>query len=146
MRRRHHWPSADAAHKHFAAKPAFARWAPEVLSDYIACGVQPGTDMGTEPAGLSLTFRREVETSIYDTVPHHITWLLRRYPLHCPMAFIGGMQSAEAKQVGLRATTQLTHGRMSQVAGSHLFPFEKPDLAAAQVLHWLQVFSDSDAN
>lgn len=145
MRRRHHWPSAEAAHKHFAAKPAFARFAPEVLRDYIACGVQAVADGGADapPAGHSLAFRREVETSIYDTVPHHITWLLRRYPLQCPMAFIGGTQSAESKQVGLRATRQLTHGRMSQVAGSHLFPFEKPDVAAAQVLHWLHAFETS---
>ena len=30
-RRRQHWPSAEAAFEHFAAKPAFARWAPGVL-------------------------------------------------------------------------------------------------------------------
>jgi pimeloyl-ACP methyl ester carboxylesterase len=41
QRRRQHWPDAEAAYAHFAAKPAFARWAPGVLRDYIASGVQP---------------------------------------------------------------------------------------------------------
>jgi len=44
VRRRQHWADAEAAYAHFAAKPAFARWAPGVLSDYIACGVQAAAD------------------------------------------------------------------------------------------------------
>lgn len=142
--RRQHWPDADAACAHFAAKAAFARWAPEVLRDYIACGVQPAGDAvdtgGAGSAGHRLAFRREVETTIYNTLPHHMDALLRKYPLRCPVAFVGGMQSVENKQVGLRATERLTHGRMSWIEGSHLFPFERPQAATAQVLHWLRVF------
>lgn len=138
-RRREHWPTADAAHAHFAAKPAFARWAPEVLRDYIACGMLPAGE--TQDAGHSLAFRREVETRIYNTLPHHLTALLRRRPLHCPLAFIGGTNSTENRQVGLRTTRALTHGRMSFVEGSHLFPFERPQETNAQVLRWLKAFA-----
>jgi len=134
QRRRQHWPDAEAAYAHFAAKPAFARWAPEVLRDYIACGVEP------QPEGHGLAFRREVETLIYNTLPHHLAPLLRRHPLRCPAAFVGGTQSVENRQVGLRATERLTHGRMSMIEGSHLFPFERPLEAAVQVLEWLKVF------
>ena len=134
--RRHHWPSTDAAHAHFAA-----RWAPEVLRDYIACGVQPAGDL--ESAGQRLAFHRDIETTIYDTLPHHMSALLHRNPLRCPVAFVGGTQSAENRQVGLRATERLTHGRMSWIEGSHLFPFEQPTAATAQVLHWLKVFSET---
>ena len=133
--RRHRWPDAEAAYAHFAAKPAFARWAPEVLRDYIACGVEPQQD-----AGQGLAFRREVETLIYNTLPHHIAPLLRRHPLGCPMAFVGGTRSVENRQAGLRTTERLTHGRISMIEGSHLFPFEQPQAAAAAVLDWLRAF------
>jgi pimeloyl-ACP methyl ester carboxylesterase len=136
-RRREHWPSADAAYAHFAAKPAFARWSPEVLRDYIACGVQPAGDGG----GHRLAFRREIETTIYNTLAHHLSALLRRHPLRCPLAFIGGTKSVENRQVGLRATRALTHGRMSFVEGSHLFPFERPSETTHEVLRWLREFA-----
>lgn len=140
-RRREHWPTADAAHAHFAAKPAFARWAPEVLRDYIARGMQAAGE--TQDTGYSLAFRREIETRIYNTLPHHLTALLRRHPLRCPLAFIGGTNSIENRQVGLRTTRALTHGRMSFIDGSHLFPFERPQETAAQVLNWLNEFADA---
>ena len=40
LRRRQQWDSAAAAFAHFAAKPAFARWAPGMLRDYIASGTE----------------------------------------------------------------------------------------------------------
>ena len=137
--RRHRWPDAEAAYAHFAAKPAFARWAPEVLRDYIACGVEP------VEIGHGLAFRREVETQIYNTLPHHVGPLLRRHPLACPMAFVGGTQSVENRQVGLRTTARLTQGRMSMIDGSHLFPFEQPQATARAVLDWIGSFRDAAA-
>ena len=134
-RRRQHWPSAQAAFDHFAAKPMFARWQPDVLRDYIACGLQPDAN------GHTLAFRREIETAIYNTLPHHLGRLLRVHPLPCAVAFIGGTESAEVRRVGMRATQQLTHGQVSWIAGSHLVPFEKPAETAAEVLRWLTEFS-----
>jgi pimeloyl-ACP methyl ester carboxylesterase len=137
-RRRQHWPDAEAAYEHFAAKPAFARWAPGVLRDYIACGVQPAGEL--EGAGHRLAFRREIETRIYNTLPHHVAGLLRRHPLRCPAAFVGGTDSFEVRQLGMRTTERLTHGRLSWIEGSHLFPLERPVETAAEVLKWLDVF------
>ena len=132
-RRRQHWPSAEAAFDHFAAKPAFARWAPGVLRDYIACGVERhgNEDQGAEHR---LSFDREVETSIYNTLPHQLARMLRAHPLRCPMAFVRGTESAEVRRVGLAATTRLAQGRVSSIAGSHLFPFEHPLETATEVL------------
>ena len=43
--RRRHWPDVEAAHAHYAAKPAFARWDPRVLDDYLRHGfVKIGED------------------------------------------------------------------------------------------------------
>jgi pimeloyl-ACP methyl ester carboxylesterase len=143
VRRRQLWPDADAAYAHFAAKPAFARWAPGVLRDYIACGVESAGRART--AGCRLAFRREVETDIYNTIPHHMGALLRRHPLRCPLAFVGGTQSLEVRRLGLRATERLTHDRVSWVEGSHLFPFEQPASTAAEVLKWLRSFREAPA-
>lgn len=127
QRRRMQWASRDEALAHFQSKPAFARWHPQVLHDYI--------DGGTvQRAGrCELAFQRDVETTIYNTLPHHIEQLVRRHPPRCPVMFVGGTHSQEVRQVGMRATETLTHGRISWLEGSHLFPFERPDETASQV-------------
>lgn len=137
--RRHHWPSAAAAHAHFAAKPAFARWDPRVLQDYIAAGTEP------DPAGgVQLAFRREVETRIYDTLPHHFDRVLHRHPPRCPVRFVGGTQSAEVHQVGLALTRAVTRGRLRWLEGSHLFPMEHPAATAAAVLEELAAMAEEN--
>ena len=90
--------------------------------------------------GQRLSFQREIETAIYNSLPHHIPRLLRLHPLHCPLAFVRGTESVEVRQVGLTATRRLTQGRMSALPGGHLFPFEKPAETAAEVLRWIEVF------
>ena len=59
------------------------------------------------------------------------------------MAFVGGTQSVENRQVGLRTTERLTQGRMSMIEGSHLFPFEQPQATARAVLDWIGSFRDT---
>jgi pimeloyl-ACP methyl ester carboxylesterase len=127
--RRNHWPSAEAAHSHFAAKHVFARWDPRVLADYIACGTEPAPQ-----GGVQLAFRREVETALYNTLPHHFDRVLKRHPPACPVVFLGGTQSAEVRQVGLPFTRALTRGRLRWLEGSHLFPMERPEETADAVL------------
>jgi pimeloyl-ACP methyl ester carboxylesterase len=140
-RRRQQWASPDAALAHFAAKPAFARWHPQMLSDYIAHGIVPSTQ--DDLPGHTLAFRREVETQIYNTLPHDIPRFLRRHPLRCPVAFVGGTQSVEVKRVGLKVTEQVTQGRISWIEGTHLYPFEHPEKTVAAVLQWLDSFSNT---
>ena len=132
-RRRERWDSAAAAHAHFAAKTAFARWAPGMLDDYIAHGTE------AHGAGRRLAFRREVETAIYNTLPHHLMRVLRTHPLRCPLAFVRGSASEEVRRVGLAATARLARGRISVIEGSHLFPMERPDETAAEVLRLIEV-------
>lgn len=80
--RRWQWPSAEAAWQHFAAKAAFARWQPAVLRDYIKAGTEP--DPTSTRGGVRLAFRRDVETSIYNTLPHNLAGLLRKRPPPSP--------------------------------------------------------------
>lgn len=126
-KRRNAWPSAEAALEHFRHKKAFARWDPQVLADYIAHGTRD------EDGRRVLSFDRDVETAIYNTLPHNLDRLLARHPLQCPAAFIGGLQSAEIGQVGMAMTQKVTQGRIGMLDGSHLFPMEKPLATAAAI-------------
>jgi pimeloyl-ACP methyl ester carboxylesterase len=127
LKRRNRWPSREAAFEHFRHKKAFANWDERVLRDYI--------DLCThdEAGERVLSFDRAIETAIYNTLPDNLERLLRRHPLRCPAAFIGGIQSQELRQVGLAMTAKVTHGRMTMLDGSHLFPMEKPAATAAAI-------------
>ena len=126
-RRKHQWPGMDEVLAHFRSKKAFARWNDEVLRDYIEQGTH-------DEAGLrALSFDRNVETAIYNTLPHNLDQLIKRHPLKCPVTFIGGRQSQEMKQVGMGLTEKVSKGRIMMLDGSHLFPMEKPAATAAAI-------------
>lgn len=128
-RRRNNWPSEEAALEHFRHKKAFAKWEPQVLQDYIAHGTH-NEGQGPEKKRV-LSFDRDIETAIYNTLPNNLESLLKRHPLRCPVAFIGGSHSVEMKQVGMAMTEKITRGRLTILDGSHLFPMEKPGVTAA---------------
>jgi len=134
-RRRNTWPSEADALAHFARKSAFARWHPQVLRDYVAYG----THDVPQGNGIQrmLRFDRDVETAIYNTLPHNLDRLLRRHPLQCPVGFMGGTESQEMKQVGMSMTHRVVGKnhpeRLLMIEGSHLFPMEKPLETAAGI-------------
>ena len=125
--RRNSWASPEEALEHFRRKKVFARWDPQVLHDYVAHGLEAHNGQ------YVLRFAREVETHIYNTLPHNLAALLRRHPLRCPAAFIGGRHSAEVRQVGMAMTERITQGRVMMLDGSHLFPMEQPLATAAAI-------------
>ncbi|OYX52936.1 MAG: alpha/beta hydrolase [Comamonadaceae bacterium 32-67-11] len=142
-KRRNSWASAAEALAHFAHKKAFARWDQRVLHDYIEHGThEVATAQGSRRV---LSFEREVETAIYNTLPHHLDRLLRRHPLACPLAFVGGSDSVELRQVGLALTHKLVgstpSARLQTIEGSHLFPMERPEESAAAIDRALRSFS-----
>lgn len=128
QQRRYQWPDRAAVLAHFQSKPAFARWDPRVLADYVASGFE---ERGGQ---VELAFRREVETRIYNTLPHHMGTVIHRHPPQCPVAFLAGTQSAELRQAGAAASHALARHRFQWMEGSHLFPMERPDDTAAAVL------------
>lgn len=125
--RRFSWASNEEALEHFRKKKAFANWSPEVLNDYVTHGLKD------EDGKRVLGFDRAVETAIYNTLPHNLAGLLSRHPLKCPVAFIGGRDSEEMKQVGMAMTLRVTKGRTMMLDGSHLFPMEQPLATAAAI-------------
>jgi pimeloyl-ACP methyl ester carboxylesterase len=130
-KRRNRWPAKDDVLEHFGSKKTFARWDGEVLRDYIEHGTHDAP--GDQDNARLLSFDREVETAIYNTLPHNLEQILREYPLKCPVSFIGGCESAEIRQAGMSLTARVTQGRIMMLDGSHLFPMEKPAATAAAV-------------
>ena len=127
-KRRNSWPTKDAVLEHLRHKKAFAKWDPQVLADYVTHCTHDDDNNGR-----SLSFDRAIETAIYNTLPDNLDRLLKRHPLKCPAAFIGGRQSLEMQQVGMAMTQQVTRGRIMMLDGSHLFPMEKPVATAAAI-------------
>ncbi len=127
-KRRNIWNTRGEALALFQSKKSFARWHPQMLQDYVTHGLTP-----TDDARLTLFFSREEETAIYNTLPHNLGQLLHLHPLHCPVGFIGGLQSKEMKQVGMDMTQKVTRGRIMMLEGSHLFPMEHPEATAAAI-------------
>jgi len=127
QRRRHVWPDRAAVHAHFAAKHAFARWDPRVLADYVAHGFVE------REGGVELAFDRDIETRIYNTLPHQLGRMLRRHPPRCPVAFVAGTRSVEVRQGGLEAARALARERFAWIDGTHLYPMERPDETARRV-------------
>ena len=142
-KRRQAWPDADAALEHLRHKRAFAHWDLQCLRDYI----EHGTYDADTPQGPQrvLSFDREVETAIYNTLPHNLDRLLRRHPLQCPVGFIGGTRSLEMQQVGMAMTRRVLgrggDARLRLIEGSHLFPMEKPQETAAAIDELLAVLA-----
>ena len=134
QRRRVLWDSEDDAMAHFLDKGKFARWHPEVLRDYVA----HGTHAIGEGGQRTLSFDRDIETAIYNHLPHVMPQMLGSGPLPFPVGFIGGEQSKEVRKAGLGLTRRITQGRIQMVKGSHLFPMEFPLETAARVDEWLK--------
>jgi pimeloyl-ACP methyl ester carboxylesterase len=130
-KRKNQWLGVDEVLAHFRSKKAFARWDEQVLRDYIEHGTHDAH--GENGYQRLLSFDRDVETAIYNTLPHNLEDLLKRHPLKCPVAFIGGRQSTEMKQVGMAMTEKVAKGRITMLDGSHLFPMEKPVATAAAI-------------
>ena len=127
-RRRNSWDDADAALAHFASKKIFAAWQPQVLQDYISHCTHDDAH-----GKRVLSFERAVETAIYNTLPHNLDRLIKRHPLQCKVAFIGGESSQEMQQVGTAMTYKVAKDRIQMLPGSHLFPMERPIETAAAI-------------
>jgi pimeloyl-ACP methyl ester carboxylesterase len=130
-KRRHQWGSLDEVRQHFASKKNFARWHPQVLEDYITHGTQEVMVDGQ--AHRELSFSREIETHIYNTVPHNLEALIKRHPLKCPVSLVAARHSREMEMAGMDFTKRITKGRITTIDGTHLVPMESPLATAAAI-------------
>lgn len=121
--RRSEWASPEEAFAHFRHRKAFRNFDPDCLRDYVTLGTAASAH------GVRLAFDPAIEARIYRTLPHALVRELPR--LSVPAGFICGRESVEAREIGLAVTRR--HFRVVRVPGGHLFPFERPEAAAAAV-------------
>ena len=100
-KRRNTWPDKASVQAHFQHKKAFAKWDPQVLQDFVEFGTRDEGQGDERTRGLS--FDRDVETAIYNGLPHNMDALFKRRPIKCPVTFIGGLQSG-GDQTGRHGT------------------------------------------
>ena len=135
-RRRQRWPDREAVLESFQKKRHFEKWDHQVLLDYVQHGFKDVHDDAGQH--VELAFSREIETAIYNTLPHNVPRVLRKHPLQMPLAFIRGTRSFEMQQLGegpLRRLLGKEPGqRWQEIEGSHLYPMEKP-LETADCIH-----------
>lgn len=109
----------------------FVRWDPQVLNDYVMNGThEEKTDAGVQRV---LSFDRRIETQIYNSVPHNLEGLLKKYPLACPVSLVAARHSREMRIAGFDFSTKITKGRVCPIDGTHLVPMEKPLVTAAAI-------------
>ena len=130
-KRRNAWQSLEEVHAHFASKKIFAKWDPQVLNDYVVHGThEEHTEQGVQRV---LSFDRNIETQIYNSVPHNLEGLLKKYPMACPVSLVAARHSREMRLAGTDFTRKITKGRMMMIDGTHLVPMEKPMVTAAAI-------------
>jgi len=130
-KRRNEWLSLEEVRAHFASKKVFARWDPQVLNDYVLQGTRE--EKSEEGVRRVLSFNRDIETLIYNNVPHNLERLLKKHPLTCPVSLVAARHSREMRLAGSDFTHKITKGRITMIDGTHLVPMEKPLVTAAAV-------------
>lgn len=130
-KRRNEWLSLEEVRAHFASKKVFARWDPQVLNDYVLQGTRE--EKSESGVRRVLSFNRDIETLIYNNVPHNLERLLKKHPLTCPVSLVAARHSREMRLAGSDFTHKITKGRITMIDGTHLVPMEKPLVTAAAV-------------
>jgi pimeloyl-ACP methyl ester carboxylesterase len=102
-----------------------------VLADYVRVGFDE------REGQIVLGFQREIETHIYNALPHHLDRVVAAHPPRCPVAYVAARQSVIVRQAGLGLARVLAGERFEWIEGSHLYPMEQPDATAATVLRIL---------
>jgi surfactin synthase thioesterase subunit len=92
-----------------------------------------------------LAFDRDVETAIYNGLPHNLEGQLKRHPLQCPVHYLGGTDSEEMRRAGMALTTRIVKGNITMMQGSHLFPMEKPIETAAAIADAIRAMESATA-
>jgi pimeloyl-ACP methyl ester carboxylesterase len=121
-RRRHRFPSREAARQNFASKPPMNRFDPAALDAYVNYGFvdEPGD-------GVSLACTGDDEASVYEGAPRHHAWD-RLSEVRPPVTVLGGHDPRDPVSGYVEdIARRLPRGSAIRVPDvSHFGPFEDP--------------------
>jgi len=133
VRRRTHWPSRDAAFKHFRKKPVFQKWPDSTLLDYINHGMHQ--DASGE---IVLTYSREWEVHIYSLPPMDV-WQSIPAISHPTLAIRGAESDSLFQQAWQQWQELQPQARFVEVGNAgHMVLMERPQLLAETILDFLK--------
>lgn len=133
-RRRHRWPSREAARQHLGGKAFVQRWAPGVLDDFLDAG------LCADPAGgFTLVIPRETERDIYATLPHReaLGAVCRLRARGTLPGFVAGRDSEELRLAGREQNRRFWGANWIELPTGHLVPMEAPEMCARAVADML---------
>ena len=128
--RRAHFRDDEDMRSYFGSRALFRAFDPRCLEDYLRAGLEPD---GT--GGWRLRFDPAVEVEIFRTTP---TGLDRRPALQVPGTLFSAEQSSPAARGCARRHARRHGMRFRDAPGSHMFPLEHPETAAALVAESLR--------
>ncbi|GIW10688.1 MAG: alpha/beta hydrolase [Dehalococcoidia bacterium] len=126
-RRRHRWPSREAAIAAYRTRPAFASWRPEVLALYVEHGFRE-----TPSGEIELKCPGWVEAFGYEVTPSTDPWPLVTQ-VTAPVLVVRGERSTVfSAAIAADLVATLPCGRLITVPDrSHALPMEEPELVAS---------------
>lgn len=128
-RRRQFWQTREELVIHLRSKNLFKSFTNLCLEDYIDYGLQK------TPKGYELRFDRDIEYSIFRTIPHH--FYTYEGQLTVPTALIYGDKSTVVDRFDVRYMKSKYKIPAYKIKGSHMFPMECPDLVAEKIFEIL---------
>ena len=124
LARRDRWPGREDVRARYAGKALFARWAEGVLEDYLENGLEDDPD-----GGVRLSCSKRWEAAVFSAQANRFWPALAAAP--CAVAVLAAEtpDSTVSPAARRRLAKAGASVRLSAV-GTHLVPFERPDLAA----------------
>ena len=133
LRRRHEFPSVNAAVERLGSKPPLADLHPEALRAYVEHGVRP-----LAGGGVGLKCRREDEAEVYRMGVRNQAFA-HLGEVACPVTLARGTLSESlSADLARRQAGLLADGRCDELDGlGHFGPLEDPDRVARDVIRAL---------
>ena len=121
--------SRDDARGHYAGKPPFDRWAPEVLADYVEHGFTDQPD-----GSVRLKCRGEHEALVYEMASAH-DGFSRMAEVRCPVLIARGSETEAMSPPALNGLVErLPDARVEVLPGlGHFGPLEDPAAVAGSI-------------
>ncbi|MAZ39444.1 MAG: alpha/beta hydrolase [Legionellales bacterium] len=122
IKRRNTWETRQQVYQYLKSKTIFQTFDEQCLNDYIDFGMAHHEQM------IQLRFKREIESAIYQTLPHNLVKL--KSTVNIPIGLLYGKSSTVIKVHDLKFMQRQLNFKTASVVGDHLFPFQHPKAAA----------------
>lgn len=123
--RRVEWGNFEEALAYFHSKTLFKEFDPDCLEDYVRYGTQ------VSEKGIKLRFDRNIEYEIFHTIPHNLTSFSGH--LRVPATVIYSKAGSIMHPIDLLYLKRKLKLKCRPIQGTHMFPFEYPELTAEMI-------------